>query len=444
MIKINEKIHFPKKMQIMDVEMNTDHKKIIADVLEHFFYDDIKYNKKLNLNKLIYISDNAQTNYILKIDKKYFDKFLDFENIISFPILVNVVPAYKLPHMKEEDLQDVFFDNNFFIVGFINNIHEEIYRIITTRTYSSLVVVFGDPLVESPEFGNYFLKILTNNSFSHKIEADQFRLSDKKKINIGLCKLRKNQADINQISSSSNMIVEYQPVINIDEIEDFLMNPDSYVVAPNEFSYVINSEMFKNKYGDRLELNQGNIFYTRYPYVLEDCGKIDIIPPLSQVELIVLNRIVESKYGLKFYDFDVLFRFKDENNNDVSLIGKNVLINYYAFMQLFELDRFSNYEEINDISEYLERVENSFETKEAAYDSINEYHTTELQLYPFKLISSDDIKYCINCKNLLAYIERNERSVNYTYDSNYFKLLCKATDMINIKYADEFIRDILE
>lgn len=428
MIVVNEKIHFHKKMVVVETEMHTDIRKVVADILESCYHEDVcAYGLEIDIDKILFISDSAQEEYIMKIDEEFFNDFKD-KPTIKFPVLINVYPAYKI---TDSDLFDdnMFFDYRMMIVGFINNISDSVWNILKDKLHSTKSYVFGDSLIESPEYNNYFMKLLTNASHNLRLDPDKFRISDAKKVNIALNKLRKDATELTQLTNSSAIHVDYTDSVDISEIEEFLAaNEDSLVIVPKRFFSSINSRLWTSSRDSTINIEAGDIFFNRYPFTLINGKKIEVIPAMSKVRIVMDNDRKTQISGRDCKLYDVIFTFKREFEDiEVSISARDVLIDFSSFLLNFSPDYHSgNMEEYDEVFANMEQ-----------YDFNLVLDPTILTLVPYRIVFSEDAKYSKSL-NTLSYIERNERSLGYRSDTSWYKHFCKTLDNIYIRYADDF------
>lgn len=428
MIVVNEKIHFHKKMVVVETEMHTDIRKIVADILESCYHDDVcTYGLEIDTDRILFISDSAQEEYIMEIDEEFFNDFKD-KPTIKFPILINVYPAYKI---TDSDLfnDDIFFDYRMLIVGFINNISDSIWNIIKDKLHSTKSYIFGDSLIESPEYNNYFMKLLTNASHNLKLDPDKFKLSGAKRVNMALNKLRKDATDLSQLANNNAIHVDYTDSVDISEIEDFLTtNESSLVIVPKRFFSSINSRLWTSTRESTIDIVAGDVFYSRYPFTLINGKRIEVIPAMSKVRIVMDSNRMTHISGRDCKLYDVIFTFKREFEDiEVSISAKDVLIDFSSFLLNFSSEYHPG--NMDEYDEVFSNMEN--------YDLSLMLDPTVLTLVPYRIVFSEDAKYSKSLSTL-SFIEKNERSLGYKSDTSWYKHFCRTLDNIYIKYADDF------
>ena len=273
------------------------------------------------------------------------------------------------------------------------------------------------------------MKLLTNASHNLKIDPDKFRVSDSKKVNIALNKLRKDATELNQLTNSSSIHVDYTDIVDISEIEEFLTtNEDSLVIVPKRFFSNINSRLWTSTRESTININAGDIFYTRYPFTLINGKNVEVIPAMSKVRIVIDNNRKTHISGRDCKLYDVIFTFKREFEDvEVSISGRDVLVDFSAFLLNFSPDYHpGNMEEYDEVFGNMEQ-----------YDFNVVLDPTILTLVPYRIVFSEDAKYS-KSMNTLSYIERNERNLGYRSDTSWYKHFCKTLDNIYIKYADDF------
>ena len=427
MIQGNKKIYFNRSQYIIETEFHTDTRKIIADILEMLYYDEIvEYGINLDFSNIVYISNKARYAEMIEIPKEFFEEFQNLQNI-EFPVKVFAVPpAYLLK-------QNALFNFNVIIMGFINNIHPKYYDIVS-RYSTSKIVLFGDPLIDAPEYNNYHMRLLTNAAYQQKLEPDLFRNSDKKRINIALNKFRKESFDLGSISSNSCVNLNYDSQLNTQILDDYINeSQDNWVIIPKHTIAKINSLMWLSKKSARLDINMQDIFYTKYPFVLESYdGESITIPALSKVYILLDNHDVQrsNHNGHICKSYSVMFEYKNKDGKIVKIQNlPPVYIDYYSFLMGFDPELHGE-----NHDEYIEMITFMDQIKEVGVIDDN-----ILEIVPFRILTPEICKY-VPIPNLLVYFEVEDRNINYLYDY-WYKQLATTLNTINIRYMEVFRND---
>lgn len=432
MLVINNKVHLNKTYTAVLTNMNVKVEKIIADILDVIFTEDSnRYNA--NFSNILYLtSENIDS---LSIDEKYFELLNNFN--LTFPIKIDTCPAYAV---ESPDFKKNFFSEyDIIILGFINNISENIFNIVKSRATGKKIYIFGDAITNSPEHNNYYMRHLTSASMVQQIKDfdNDFRISDKKRLNIALRKLRKDTIDLSsEIKEIHNTLkIEYNDTIDTNVISEFLdANESSLVVVPKRFLPKLNSALYYSTFASpHIEFREGDTYYTKYPYTFtNEQGFIIVVPALSQIT------ILNNKSGVYVENHrcnicDISIQYTDSKGMIQKEMLMNVAIDLSAFLLNFNID-----DHPDNASEYEEIINN--------LDDYNEFSvkldSTILSLVPFRILNSETAKYN-TVKSVLSYIELIEKDIMYISDTSYFKHFTKVTDFIHIIYTDEFRPDII-
>lgn len=427
MIQGNKKIYFNRGQYVIETEFHTDIRKIIADTLEFLYHDEIvEYGINLNFNNVIFISSSVQYAEFIEIPKEYFEEFQSIQNI-DFPVKIfTVPPAYVL---KPNSL----YNFNIIIMGFINNIHPKYYDNIS-RYSTSKIILFGDPLIDAPEYNNYHMRLLTNAAYQQKLDPDMFRNSDKKRINIALNKFRKESFDLASISSNNAVNLTYDSLLNTKILDDYINESlDNWVIIPKHTMAKINSLMWLNKKSARLDISMQDIFYTKYPFVIEqDNGDTITIPALSKVYILLDQEDTQRSNvnGHLCKSYSVMFEYKNKDDKIIKIQNiQPIYIDYYSFLMSFDPELHGE-----NHDDYLEMIYYMDHIKEP-----NVIDDNILEIVPFRILTPEICKY-VKIPNLLVFFEIEDRNINYLYDY-WYKQLATAIDTINIKYMEVFRND---
>lgn len=424
MIQTNKKIYFNRGQHIVEAEFHTDTKKIIADILELLYRDEIiDYGISLDFSNVVFISNSVQYPENIEIEEEYFEEFKNLTNI-KFPISVYTVPPAYLYKTN------ALYNFNTIIMGFINNIHPKYYDIVS-RYNTSKIILFGDPLIDAPEYNNYHMRLLTNAAYQQKLEPDMFRNSDKKRINIALNKFRKETFDLGSISSNNVINITYSTKLLTPILSEFTnASPDNWCIVPKHTISRINSLIWMSRRSPRLEISMQDILYTKYPFVLElDNGETVTIPALSKVYILLdNNNIVRSTTtGHLCKEFTVMFEYRNDKGKLIKIQNlPPVYIDYYSFLMCFDPELHGeNHDEYLEMIYYIEQN-----------NEPNIIDDNVLEVIPFRLLTPEISKY-VKIQNLLAFFEVEDRNINYLYDY-WYKQLATTTESLDIRYMEVY------
>jgi len=418
----NDKIFLNKNLAFVNAEFHTDVKKIVADVLEGAVFSKNPALLKADFSNVLFItSDTTDTNLV--IPEEYFE-ILNQVKKFKFPATINTISNY----MLVDDIHKNLFTNyDIVIMGFINNISESIFFKVKNRAFDKKLFVFGDPLCNSPEHNEYYMRYLTSAALEHRLTTDTYRISDKKRLNTTLSKLRKEKTDIQKdISSSINSIIEYNEFIKTSVIFDFLDTPDrsSLVVLPKRFLPSINSYLYTKP---SISIQAGDILYNKYPYLVKGKRKLTVIPALSKVEIIKPGHTMVID-GHTCIVCDVVINYATEETPNNQVILNDVYIDFSNYIMNFDMNSFpSNSDDFRNIIGNID-INDELRTK---------LDCTVMQIIPFKIVSSEIPKY-VQTDATLSYIETIEGKVSYTSDTLYYKHFCNTKDLIYIIYSEQF------
>lgn len=428
----NNKMFFIGSKKVLETELHTDIRKIVADILEIVFKEEIKdYELEIDFSSVLFLSTNVSEFGILEIGEDFFEEFKDLPNI-TFPIKINIAPPTEVFN------KDRMYLVSTLIVGFLNNIHPSIYDKVMQYTSMS-AYIFGDIQVESNEYNNYHIKILSNALYTHKIEPDMFRLVDKKKINTTLSKLRKDSViNLAELSNSSIVSVSYDNNIDTGYITNYLeTHENSLCVVPRNVIPRVNSILWSQIHGNvKIDLKPNMEFYLKYPYThITNSNQYVYIPALSIVRIIFEpeQNIITLENGHRIVSVRVHFEF----NNKKYIPDTNVLIDLddliLSFDPTLQAENYYDYIRLLDFADDLQERYQSDPNRIADLEISDHYIA---YLTPFLIVAPEVAKYK-PFNHILSYLELEERDITFSYDS-YYKQLSQVLDSMEIHYSETY------
>lgn len=425
LVKI-KKVLLDEQKVCINVPMNTQVHKIVADIFEYNYSKYFsKINMKIDLEDILVVSDSITSQYI-DIPSSYLDKFTEiskkFNNSEDRILSIPCVNAYVFE--SKEYVEKIFENKNkptLVILGFINNIPKEILTNILDIFGRTKLFMYGDELISSPEFGDYFNAILTNSEYSLCYSYSDYKNSIQKKINSLLNKLRDERSQtMSIIPSGLNTIKKkFADEIDMDELQEKL-EEGSCVVVPRRILTQVNSKiknMFSNS--SRIELIFGDTCYTRFPFVtLKDDVPI-VIPPLSKI-IIGLSNEAETVVD----DRRIILRnITVTKPNGARIDLNNVPIDFTGFlMQFDENEHIDNYDDFSEISEQ----------EDPLY-----FSPSTMSVIPHKILTNIEQKY-IQVPSLVVYLENLDLDPVHRNRSLWFQDMMSVTDELEVIAANRF------
>lgn len=425
----NNKMFFIGSKKVLETELHTDTRKIVADILELAFKDEIKdYELELDFSTVLFLSSNVTTPTVLEIPEEFFEEFQSLPNI-TFPVKITTCPPTEVFNT------DRMYNVSTLIFGFLNNIHPSIYdRVIKYAGLS--VYIFGDIQVEANEFNNYHINILSNALYSHKLDPDLFRLVDKKKINTTLHKLRKDTIiNLSELSNSSLVYVNYDLNIDLSYILNYLQtHENSICVVPRGVLSRINSVLWTQTFGNsKIELKPNMEFYLKYPYThITKDDKYVYIPALAKVNIVFepdSNYRVILENGHRLVSVKAYFEY----NSIRYMPDTNILVDIDDLILSFDPSlQAENYYDYIRLLDFQADLEEKYTPTQLKNLEVTDHFIAYLT--PFLIVTPEVVKYQ-NFNHILGYLELEERDLTFSYDS-YYKQFCRVLDSIEIHYAE--------
>lgn len=423
MITINNKLYINKKFTAMDADLNMMREIVVTHALSHAYAICDSHIDNIEFDDVLYISDVHIPNNTLLLESTDFRETGVTMSRSNFPKRVSTMHYAIFNDITDNPALEGLRENvNLLIVGFVNTIPEHIFNnIMEVFGSQPSVIIFGDPLVDSPENNNYFMKYMTNTSIGVSLDYDNYRLSDKKKINNTLLKLRKDISNLGDITNSNYVSLRMANDIVVNDVVDELLQKGASVVLPKVHYAKVNSLVYSYITSrNRLDFEPGDTFLVRYPWLAMANDTVYIIPPMTVVKIMMIhNQIFINSHRCFVCDIVI------ENDNGNPLLIKSAIIDFTDYIMNYDPTMFpENMEDFEDILKY-----NLFDTQ------IHDAHV--LKVLFCKTLTPDMAKY-YDSDVTTAYIETIDRDVMYPSDFNWYKIFARTKENINIIVADEF------
>lgn len=421
MLNINNKMYLNRRFTAVDADFNIMLETIVTHILTQQYELNTTHVKDIEFDDVLFISDRYVNGRCLLLESNDFKESGVTIERNNFPKRVNSCHAYEFNTIDEE-LRELSSNINLVIIGFVNTIPEHIMTNIFEIFANSNIVVFGDPLVDAPEHNNYFMKYLTNASVAVKLEYDSYRISDKKKINNTLFKLKKDNNDINDITISNNVSVNTNSYVDTSLIEEYLFQPSSSVVLPKRLYATVNSIVYQNLTSNvKLDFQAGDVFLSKLPWCFTQNNMKYVIPPLTKIRIMcIYNQVFIDNHRCFVCDVSV------EKDNMNALLVNKAIIDFTDYLLNFDPKYFpdnnEDYEEIIKFDQFNSKIHDG----------------TILKVLFSRCFTTDMVKY-YDTERTLAFIETIERNPTFSSDFNWYKIFARTTESIDIIASDEFI-----
>ena len=428
MLNINNKIYLNKRFSVYQVELNSMNEIALAHILAHAYSIVDTHIDDIEFDDVLFITDTTPTDLLLESsDFKEAGVTMQRSN---FPKRIRTTSAYNFNNITDEH-QAYKAGVNLVVVGFINTIPEHIFSNIMELFGRGVnYAVFGDSIVDAPESNSYFMRYLTNSSVSVRLDYDNCRISDKKKINNTLSKLRKDLNNLSEITSSNYVSLTSLNTIDIPTIANYLEDKTleheylvNTVVVPKRFYGKVNSLYYRFMTSkSSLDLTIGDSFYVKHHWTVEQNKNKYVIPPLTKITILQIGRQAFIQ-GHRCYLCDLAI--EDPSGEGKPLIVNSAAIDFTDYISNFSRD--DHPENWDDFEDLLKNVD--------YYQRIHDSDILKIIFAP--ILNSDMTKYYRPVGKTLAYIEMIERSY-YSSDTNWYKLFAHTIDKIDIIFSDEF------
>lgn len=430
MIVANDKMYMYRRLTAVDAELNIKSSTIVAHLLAHSYAVALNMNVPIDF-RCLYITCDFSANGVMTIDPEQFQLALNGVKVIDQPINITCENAWNF--MDQECINRWSADTGYqqVIIGPINLIPEIILQTILECFPHAEIFMYGDPLVDSPEYYNQHMNYLSNACLTVKVDYGVNRISEKKKVNNVLTKMRKDNTQLGDLSINTSVSVNNDNNINYVFIKQYLEeDPNSCVIVPKRLFAELNSALFYDTYGrDDLNPQIMETFLLKYPYTFRgnvtfpNGDKVNITFPMSamtQFRIVQIYSNVVNNYNNREYI-----------RVDIQLMDGTILYDIMIDLDDFYLQfnpefHPGNLEQFRTIQQTCEQTPTYFE-----------FDPNSMKMCISRMITSDQAKYFRSTKTL-DYIELIERESHFGTDSNWFKHFCNTLDEIDIIYCDEF------
>lgn len=424
MLNINNKMYLNKRFAVVDVEFNTMFEIVLAHILAHSYAIADTHIEDIEFDDVLFISDRPVPQHLLLESNDFKEAGVTMQRS-NFPKRVKTCSAYEFNEITDR-LYNYREGNHLIVIGYVNTIPEHIFtNIITFFGRGVNFAVFGDPIIDAPEHNSYFMRYLTNASIGIRLEYDDYRISDKKKINNTLFKLRKDVSSLTEITASNHVNISGTDVIDIGLISEYLNTDDDTingVIVPKRLYSKVSSALYQYKNSkSSLDFNIGDIYYTKFNWVFEQDGNTYVIPPMSKILIMqIYNQLFVQKHRCYICDISIQV-------NGEPFTVRNAVIDFTDY--LFNFDQEQHPENMEDYDDMIRDI-NVF--NQHIYDS------SVLKVVFAPLMTSETSKYYYPMNKTMSFIETIERDSYYSTDFNWYKHFCNTIEQIDVVISDEF------
>lgn len=422
------------RMVAVDTELNITPEAVCANILCHTYGALLSMNLEPNFSTL-YITGEMLFNDSIEISPECF--FLsNGVTMTETPVMLPMMNAWYF--LDQTVIDSILRDKYQFkqiIVGPINCIPEEVLNNILNYFDFCEIFLYGDPLVDAPEYFNYHMKYLTNANLTIRIDYGTNRISQKKKINNVLTKLRKDGVHLSDISINSLVSINNDNNISYSFIKQYLEeDPSASVIVPKRLHSLLNSDLYHDIYGrDDLSPQLMDEYFLKYPLFFN--GTIIESGPNGVSTTngpLLLSAMVRFRICYVYGNYINPINSREYVRVDIQLVDTGYILKEVSI----DLDDFFlqfNPEMHPQNMESYRMIEQTYRTN-SNYFLFDPYSA---KICISRMCISDQMKYFRSTK-LLDYIELVERDSNFDTDTNWYKHFCNTLDEIDIIYCDEF------
>lgn len=431
MIVVNDKMYMYRRLTAVDAELNLTSSTIVAHIIAHSYSVALSMNLPIDF-KTLYITCDFSVNNKLTIDPDQLQLANNGVKVSDNPIEIYCENAWNF--LDSNSVTQWMVDRGYkqIIIGPINLIPENVLQTILQCFPASEIYLYGDPVVDAPEFYNHHMNYLSNACLSVKVDYGVNRLSEKKKINNVLTKMRKDNVGLADISINTSVTVNNDNAINYVFIKQYLEeDPEASVIVPKRLFAELNSALFYDLYGrDDLNPQVMDTYLFKLPFTFKGkmcdsqgsiCSYITIpIPAMTQFRIIQI-------YG----NFISNINNKEYMNVDIQLMDGSILYGLVIDLDDFMLQFHPELHPANITA---------FQTIQQTYENTPNYFNFDpdtVKMCISRMCTSDQMKYFKSTKTL-DFIELIERDSHFGTDTNWFKHFCNTLDEIDIIYCEEF------
>ena len=230
MINKIEKVFYHKRTECLAVPWNISIKKIISDVIVLISKNmrfDIDETNSEGTSRICAFTTGITKEEVITITPEEFE---DFD--AKKEIRVKIYPIWEFGvfpvHQKVCDSMIKNYD--FYVVGSINCIDASVIQNLRECFPWQSFMLYGDTLLDSPEYDNSTARYLTNVSYELRDNFDYNKISKNKKINIALGRLRTDDDQaFNKISVSNIVDILRADRVDINEVISYIDDENTTV-----------------------------------------------------------------------------------------------------------------------------------------------------------------------------------------------------------------------
>lgn len=433
MIQENNKIYLNRSLISMCADINIKKETVYAEIIAWLFRNEALLYGKCYTDDILFISDDDANNTVLMPDN--FDGVPGWNECtyFNYPLVVNSVNAHVFNTMDKIPglINDIRTKYKVIVVGFINNISISAFNNILylLRGTSSVVVIFGDELIDSIENKNFHRAYLSNNNLTLKLEYADGRLAPSKKLNGAIARMRKT-VDMSSIASTAihlsiNNVISSSDIINIYMSKQL---GESYqIIVPKSLYHDIVSDMYNRLYNnDDIFFRIFRNYYLKMPYLYinnNDKNLPTYVYLDSMTCVTVTNIHYTSNVGHKMV---VCCDINVASGKFAGVNLYNIIVDFNTYIWNFNPDKHIIDPDLINMS-----------LVNYALNEENTWDASLCQLVPFPVCTYENAKYA-TVDDSYAFIETLETIDVSKQATDMYQMFCKTKQNIYVYQTDIF------
>lgn len=433
MIQENNKIYLNRSLISMCADINIKKETVYAEIIAWLFRNEALLYGKCYTDDILFISDDDANNTVLMPDN--FDGVPGWNECtyFNYPLVVNSVNAHVFNTMDKIPglINDIKTKYKVIVVGFINNISINAFNNILylLRGTSSVVVIFGDELIDSIENKNFHRAYLSNNNLTLKLEYADGRLAPSKKLNGAIARMRKT-VDMSSIASTAihlsiNNVISSSDIINIYMSKQL---GESYqIIVPKSLYHDIVSDMYNRLYNnDDIFFRIFRNYYLKMPYLYINNNDKNLPPYVyldSMTCVTVTNIHYTSNVGHKMV---VCCDINVASGKFAGVNLYNIIVDFNTYIWNFNPDKHIIDPDLINMS-----------LVNYALNEENTWDASLCQLVPFPVCTYENAKYA-TVDDSYAFIETLETIDVSKQATDMYQMFCKTKQNIYVYQTDIF------
>lgn len=433
MIQENNKIYLNRSLISMSADINIKKETVYAEIIAWLFRNEAMLYGKCNVDDVLFISDTDSNNVVLTPENFAGVPGWMESTYLSYPLSVKSINAHVFTNMEKipEVINDIRTKFKVIVVGFINNIGIDAFNNILylLRGTSSVVIIFGDELIDSIENKNYHRAYLSNNNLALKLEYADSRLAPSKKLNGAIARMRKT-VDMASIASTA-MHLSINNVISSNDMVDIFMSKEIgelyQIIVPKSLYHDIMSDMYNRLYNnDDVFLKIFRNYYLKMPYLYinnndKNLPKFIYLDSMTAVTISGIHYM--SNMGHKMVvccDMNVV------NGKYAGIYLNNVIVDFNTYIWNFNPDKHIIDPDVINMA-----------LVNYALNEENTWDASLCQLVPFPLCTYETAKYT-TVDDCYAFIETLETLDINKPATDMYQMFCKTRQNIYVYQTDIF------